>query len=381
MAFIHSIKTSVPKYTVSQLEFYEAVSPRTPERFHKIFKKILDGSQIRKRHFSAPLDEMIDMTEKKRVADKFALWKEASMEHYTSIGEQLLLESGLKGNEIDMICTCTTSGFITPDPTVLLIDKLNLKRNIKRYPIFGYGCSGGAASINRVKEYLDGHPTEAALVFVGETLSNQYENIDSVSVIVANSIFGDGFAGLLMVGKDHRLAEESQVELYNAESHVFPDCNFAVGQWMEDDGVHTHVDAKLPSILEQGLRGPMDTMFESMNTSISDVDYWVCHAGGPKVVNTFKELMGLDDKDVESTLETYRDFGNQSSVSVLTSLERTLNKVDKEGIGYIMGLGPGIHLAYALCKIYPKKQDKIDLSGFDNVSNITTEEVSSVEIV
>lgn len=35
-----------------------------------------------------------------------------------------------------------------------------------------------------------------------------------------------------------------------------------------------------------------------------------------------------------------------------------------------MGLGPGIHLAYALCKVYPKKQEKIDLTGFEKVSTV-----------
>jgi len=257
MAHIHSVLTDVPPYTLTQMEFYDYVAPDIMPRLQNIFKRILNGSQIRKRHFSTPIKHMIEMTRDKKIEDKFLVWKEASMEYWTSQTEQLLLESGLSPDEIDGICTSTTSGFIT------------------------------------------------------------------VSVLVSNSIFSDGFAALLMVGKDHKLASTSQIEMLNTKSHIFPDCDFAIGQWMTDEGLHTHIDAKLPKLINESVKEPLDVMFKEQEKAVSDVDYWICHAGGPKVMEAFGDSLALSDSCLETTMETYRDYGNQSSVSVITALEKT----------------------------------------------------------
>lgn len=358
MAFIHSIRTDVPNYALSQLEFFEAVAPHTPERLHKIFKKILNGSGIKKRHFSTSIQEMIDMTEKKRVGDKFALWKQVISDHYVSQSRKIIYESGLKPVDIDLICTSTSTGFVTPDPAVVVQSELGLRRNIKRLPLFGFGCSGGMAAINRVAEYLQAFPTHAALVCVGETLCTQYETADSVSVLVSNSIFGDGYACLLMVGKEHELSGESQIEMLNSESYIFPDCDFAVGQWMSDEGIHSHIDAKLPGIVKKGVKDPMNKILHTLSAKPSDVDYWICHAGGPKVMESFQEVLELDDAALNQTMHTYRNHGNQSAVSILTALEGTLKQNTKTGLGVMMALGPGVHMEYGLCNVTPRHANK-----------------------
>ncbi len=370
MSFIHSVRTDVPNYALSQLEFYEAVAPHTDERFHKIFKRILDATQIKKRHFSMSVEEMIDMTKKKRVADKFALWKDLMTEHFTNQCSKLIYENGLVPTDIDLICTSTSSGFITPDIGMIVRETLGLRSNIRRMPLFGFGCSGGMAAINRVAEYLQHHTTSAALVCVGETLSTQYETAESVSVLVSNSIFGDGYATMLMVGKDHPLASESQIELLNSESLIFPNCNFAVGQWMTDEGIHSHVDAKLPGIIREGVAEPLNKMFSKEGYEVSDVDYWICHAGGPKVMEAFQEEMNLREGSLNETLNTYSNHGNQSAVSVITALESTLQKNKKPGLGYMMALGPGVHMEYGLCKVTPRvtKSNTTSLKGEDALS-------------
>ncbi len=358
MAHIHSVISEVPPYTLTQMEFYDFVAPNIKPRLQNIFKRILSGSQIRKRHFCTSINKMIEMTEKKQVEDKFKIWKDSTMEFWTNQGKELLRTSGLEPHEIDGICTATTSGFVTPDPTILIPHALKMRSDIIRMPLLGFGCSGGLAAINRVSEYLKAFPEKAFLVCVGEALSTQYEKAETASVLVSNSIFGDGFASLLMVGKEHKLAAKSQIELLNSNSHIFPNCDFAIGQWMTDEGLHTHVDAKIPQLIHQGVREPIENMFETVQSSISDIDYWICHAGGPKVMEAFGESLELPDSALDVALETYRNYGNQSSVSVLNALETTLTNNSASGLGFLMALGPGVHMEYSLCKVTPHHNKK-----------------------
>jgi len=363
MSHIHSVLSDVPAYNVSQIEFYEVIAPRIRPRLRSIFKRILTGSQIRKRHFGTTLEHIVEITEGKSVEEKFSIWKASTMEFWTQQAIDILANAGLAPDEIDGVCTCTTSGFVTPDPAILIQSEIGLRKDIIRMPLFGFGCSGGQAAIHRVNEYLTSFPEKAFLVFVGESCGTQYETTDSVSVLVSNSIFGDGFSTMLMVGNEHRLAEKSQVELLNSKSIIFPNCDFAIGQWMSDEGIHTHLDAKLPRLVSQSVKAPLDQLFEEAQVDKTEIDYWMCHAGGPKVMEAFGETLSLNDEALNTTMETYRDFGNQSAVSVITTMKRFLEQNTKTGYGFMMALGPGIHMEYCLARVTPRSENsRADLS-------------------
>jgi len=353
MAFIHSIRTDVPNFLYDQNEFFEKVAPFTNKRLHNIFEKILIGSQIKKRHFSFILDDMIKTTNEKRVGDKFRLWKNTSLEFFKQQIEKILNSYSINPMLIDGICTVTSSGIVTPNLDVFLQDHFNFKRDLMRMPLLGYGCSGGMAAINRINEYLTAYPKKAILVCVGETLSTQYEPNISIANLVSNSIFADGYGTMLMVGNENALYEDAIVEIEETGSFLFPNSNFAIGQWMTDEGLHTHVDAKLPKLLNESLLLPLKKLIDNGKLKPSTLDYWILHQGGPKIMEAFSKTMGIDAQAVEPSLESYRQFGNQSSTSVLTALERTVVANEKVGSGFMMGIGPGVHFEYCTCKVMP----------------------------
>ena len=70
MSFIHSIAAGVPNYIYSQVEFYTHVAPKIKPRLQSVFRKILGGSLIKKRHFILPLEEIIRLTDEKNIGEK-----------------------------------------------------------------------------------------------------------------------------------------------------------------------------------------------------------------------------------------------------------------------------------------------------------------------
>ena len=359
MSLIHSISSTAPNYSLTQDEYFDFLVKKIEPRFENILQKILKGSQIKKRHFSTSIEEFSYMTENKMVEEKFKLWKETSVEHLEMQCRQLINDSGMTPDQIDGICLVSTTGLVTPHLDVLLQDKLGLRPDIIRLPITGLGCSGGIAGFHRVKDMLDAMPDKAFLVCAAETLCTQYEKPDSISVIVANSIFGDGYASALMVGKDHFLADDAKVELMDSHSYIFAGSNFAVGQWMTDEGIHSHVDYKLPNLIRENAAEPINVMLNNSGVSINEIEYFIMHAGGPKVMEAFGETMGIESEKLELTLETFRQYGNQSAVSIMTAMDRALENCTKTGLGYLMGLGPGIHMEYSLCKVLPNAVNSI----------------------
>ena len=53
-----------------------------------------------------------------------------------------------------MAATRSTTGIATPSLDALLVNRLGLRNNVRRSPLFGLGCAGGAAGLARAADYL-----------------------------------------------------------------------------------------------------------------------------------------------------------------------------------------------------------------------------------
>lgn len=355
MSYIHSILTGVPKHEYTQDQVCKIIAPTLPEQLQPILSKILKGTQIKKRHFVTDAEHILQLSKEQNIEEKFKIWQKQSTNFFENQIKEILLKTRLSANDIDGICICTSSGFIIPGIDVHLMESLGFKRNFIRLPLFGYGCSGGMAAINRVNDYLIANPKKSFLICAGETVSMQYEDDNSISKIVSNSLFGDGFATLLMVGKEHRLAIEAPINIIDTRSYIFPNSDLVVSQWMTDSGLSTNLNLKLPNLIRDEVKKPITELLFDNDINVGDIEHWILHTGGPKIIESFCESLTLDQEKIEASFEVYKNYGNQSSVSVLSAMENSLRINKNKGLGFLMGLGPGIHMEYALCQVNPLK--------------------------
>ena len=77
--------------------------------------------------------------------------------------------------------------------------------------------------------------------------------------------------------------------------------------------------------------------------AISDVSAWICHPGGPKVIETIQSVLGLDEYALGLTWQSLHDVGNLSSASVLHVLRDTMTQRPPEPGAWavLMAMGPG----------------------------------------
>jgi alkylresorcinol/alkylpyrone synthase len=98
----------------------------------------------------------------------------------------------------------------------------------------------------------------------------------------------------------------------------------------------------VPDLVRRYLGADVEQFLDGHHLSVEDVSTWVCHPGGPKVIEAIRDTLGLTDEAVELTWRSLAEVGNLSSSSVLHVLRDTIDKHPPAGTpGVLMAMGPG----------------------------------------
>ena len=79
--------------------------------------------------------------------------------------------------------------------------------------------------------------------------------------------------------------------------------------------------------------------------ALGDIDRFVCHPGGAKVIDALEVVFGLPNGGLTDTRAVLRDYGNMSAATVLFVLERAL-MAGSAGRYLLSSLGPGFTAAF-----------------------------------
>ena len=77
-----------------------------------------------------------------------------------------------------------------------------------------------------------------------------------------------------------------------------------------------------------------------MDLSIDDIDRFICHPGGTKVIMALEGALSLEQGALDHERDIIADYGNMSAPTVLFVLERALAK-DLPRRSLLTALGPG----------------------------------------
>ena len=202
MVSIVSVGTAVPPYRMRQeearalaAEHFRGHIPGL-EKYLRVFKNAL----VRERYFCVEPDWFL---RSHGLEAKNRLYLEWAERLCTDAIRQCLDMSGVASDEIDHLVFVSSSGIATPSLDVALINRLNLRPNVRRLPLFGLGCAGGAAGIALGGMLARARPGAKILLVAVELNSLTFQPGDlTKSNLVATSLFGDGAAAVLLRSDD-----------------------------------------------------------------------------------------------------------------------------------------------------------------------------------
>ena len=100
-----------------------------------------------------------------------AAWLAAAEDLGSRAIDEALGRAGLARDELNALFIVSITGIASPSLDARLINRMRLRPDIKRTPIFGIGCAGGAVGLTRAADYTLAYPEHTAAVLAVELCS------------------------------------------------------------------------------------------------------------------------------------------------------------------------------------------------------------------
>ena len=258
-----------------------------------------------------------------------------------------LARAGARAADVRYLCCVSSTGFLTPGFSALLLKELDIPRDCARLDVVGMGCNAGLNALTVVADWASMHPSELAVMACIEVCSAAYVFDGTMRTSVVNSLFGDGAAAVAV-----RTGVGTGPAITDFASWIIPDAIDAMRyDWDDGNGKFSFsLATDVPYVVGANLHHPVSRLLRRAGLRRSEITHWVIHSGGKKVIDSARINLGLSRHDVRHTLSVLRDFGNLSSGSFLFSYQRLLEEgTARPGdVGVLMTMGPGSTIETAL---------------------------------
>jgi 3,5-dihydroxyphenylacetyl-CoA synthase len=263
-------------------------------------------------------------------------------------------------DDIGQLCCVTSTGFLTPGLSALLIREMGIAPQCGRVDVVGMGCNAGLNALGVAAAWSAIHPRQLTVLLCVEACSAAYVFDSTMRTAVVNSLFGDGAAAIALTGAGNGEGQPPAADgprILSFASHIITDSVAAMRyDWDDAQGKFSFfLDQDIPYVVGAHAELVVNRLLSGTGLRRSDISHWLVHSGGKKVIDAVRVNLGLTRHDVRHTTGVLRDYGNVSSGSFLFSYERLLHEsvVRAGDYGIMMTMGPGSTIETALIQWLP----------------------------
>jgi alkylresorcinol/alkylpyrone synthase len=333
-----ALKSAVPPFALEQADVARRAAHLFRER--KDIARLLpvfENTGIERRYSCVPIDWYEG---DHGWVEKSSLYIQHATNLLEKVARDLLDEARLNANDVDAIVVASTTGVATPSLDALVIEKLGLRRDIRRLPIFGLGCAGGVIGLTRAAELAAANPGSRVLFLVVELCALTFRKNDlSKSNIVATALFGDGAAGAIVS------TQGAGMPIGASGEYTWPNSLDVMGWEIQEDGLKALFSQSIPSLVATDFRRILRDYLQKNDLKLRDFEDFACHPGGAKVLDALEVAFELPAGGLVESRGVLRDFGNMSAVTALFVLERMNWRAGTRRI-LMSALGPGFTAAF-----------------------------------
>lgn len=268
--------------------------------------------------------------------ERTAVYLEVALDLFVLAAERALTEAGLTADRIDTIVTVSSTGIATPSLEARAMARMSFRSDVARVPVFGLGCAGGVSGLGLAAKLAQATPGSTVLFVTVELCSLALRTAAiGKSDIIATALFGDGAAACVV-----RSGYAGLAQITGSAEKTWPDTLDIMGWEIEPSGFGVVLNRAIPSFAKRHFQEAMEQMLEPQGFAIGDVDRFICHPGGAKVLDAMESALALDQGSLDHEREVLRHHGNMSAPTAFYVLDR-VRKGGLPPLSVLTALGPG----------------------------------------
>lgn len=334
-AALLSLATAVPRHVLLQKDVLAAAWDVFGSRFpdYERFASIFNNTGIVKRYGVKPFDWYL---QQRGWPERTQAFLEGAEALFLEAAGKALMSASLRPADIDTVVTVCSTGIATPSLDARVAKRAGFRSDVSRVPVFGLGCAGGASGISIASKLAQARPGTNVLLVTVELCSLALR-LDALTKanIIATSLFADGAAAIVM-----RAGDGGDTLIEATGEHLWPDTLDVMGWNVDPLGFGVILRRTVPEFVTEQLKPALTQVLSRMKLKIDDVDKFICHPGGAKVIDAIETALSLDQGTLQHEREVIAEYGNMSAPTVLFILERARAKgLPRRSL--LTALGPG----------------------------------------
>jgi predicted naringenin-chalcone synthase len=362
---ILGIGTALPDNIVTQAEAVETakVFCCTTDDERALLPMLYRGTGIKQRHMVLQQDVMHEvLAGEARTASAF-LPKDKEdhdgpstldrMKRYAIEAPELatmaasdgLKRAGVSAQSVTHLVTVSCTGFGAPGVDIALFKRLGLPASAQRVNVGFMGCHAAINGLRVAHGLAAADPEARVLVCCVELCSLHFHYGWDPKKVVANALFADGAAAL--VGAAEPAGSKRPWQVISTASCLVPDSEYAMTWDIGNHGFEMTLSTRVPTLIAKNVRPFLDGWLAKYGLTVPEIKSWAIHPGGPRILSSIEQPLGIDEKATNVSREVLGDHGNMSSPTVLFILDKLMERQAPLPCVAI-GFGPGLMAEAAL---------------------------------
>jgi ubiquinone/menaquinone biosynthesis methyltransferase len=361
MAFIHNIQTALPAGNFKQDTFAKIQKYLIRDnRLHRVIDGIYKDSGITKRHsvvikpdmeFHSPFYSINHHGSPREPStqERNALFTSASSQLGPEAAGRALHSTNFKPQEITHLVTVSCTGFSNPGFDFSIIKALGLSPHIERYHLGFMGCYAAFPALRMADQFCRAHPEAVVLVVCVELCSLHFQFKEDMDTILANSLFSDGAAAVVVSGQPER-SLTPPLNIHSFSSHLIADGSQEMTWTIGNHGFDIGLSKYVPRIIGENIGQMVQEILQKNELKQADIKAWAIHPGGKSILDKFQKSVALEPDQMAISRRILSQYGNMSAATILFILKALMEEPDslKNGHIFAAAFGPGLTVESAI---------------------------------
>ena len=352
---ISGIGTAVPPYRIRQDDAALIAQQYACENEAqaRLFKSIYRRAGVNTRHSVVLLRSAGDLQSRQSfytesdptTAERMRRYEDEAIPLALEAAQSAIRDAVILPDRVTHLITVSCSGFYAPGFDISLIKRLALCSRVSRTHVGFMGCHGMLNGLRVARAFLEQDPGACVLLVALEMCSLHHQYGWDSDRIVANALFADGAAAMVLSAGE--ASSPRLLRVVASDSLVIGDSEDAMSWRIGDHGFVMTLSPRVPELITRKLGAYLKGWLSEYGLDMARVGSWAVHPGGPRILSAFGEATGFDRERLKVSHDILAEFGNMSSPTVGFIIDR-MRQLEAPRPIVALAFGPGLAVESAL---------------------------------